>query len=168
MTGRRIRVGPAPQARRRGGGRIRIRAITATLGLLASLALSVAAFPGAAHAVCSGATEYTNSLVVGGTTYVTENPVNGTCNSNDYYQTYFNSNFAGWRATVRIQNNGLWEDHYGGYDTNLYYLSYEDNNSNSLMTLCLDNGITWYCGFGTSYTITNSIAHTYAGRNTGF
>lgn len=145
----------------------RVRAITMTVGLLAAAALSLVA-PGTAHATCVAGTEYTHSLVVGGTIYVTSNPVNGTCNGNDYYQAYFNSAFAGWRASEHVQNNGLWESHYGGYDTNAYLMAYRDNNSNSLITLCLDNGNTWYCGFGTSYTITNGFSHQYAGVNTGF
>ncbi|GAA3238810.1 hypothetical protein ACFO1B_10065 [Dactylosporangium siamense] len=149
--------------------RIRVRAVTVTLGLLAAAAISLAT-PGAAHAVCSAGTELTNTLVVNGTVYVTENPVNGTCNGNDYYQTNYTSAFAGWRASVHVQNNGVWEGHYGGYDTNTYYLDYTDNNSNSLITLCLNNAAetAWYCGFGSSYTYTSDFSHQYAGRNSGF
>ena len=101
---------------------------------------------------------------------MTENPVNGTCNGNNFYQTYFSSPFPGWRASVHFQNNGRWQSHYGGYDTNSYYASYEDDNSHSLITLCLDHGIglTWYCGFGGSYTIVTDFDHTYAGLSTGF
>jgi hypothetical protein len=58
--------------------------------------------------------------------------------------------------------------HYGGYDTTPYYLTYTDNNSNSLITLCLDNGVTWYCGWGSGNTVTGSFSHQYAGRNSGF
>ncbi|MEV0130584.1 hypothetical protein AB0H83_19240 [Dactylosporangium sp. NPDC050688] len=87
--------------------------------------------PPAPHAACVSGNEATHSLIVEGTVYVVEDPVNGTCNGNDYYQSNFRSLFPGWRASVHIQNNGLWTGHYGGYDTNTYFLSYEDNNSNS-------------------------------------
>ncbi|MDG6106424.1 hypothetical protein Daura_27310 [Dactylosporangium aurantiacum] len=148
-------------------GRHRVRALTATLGLLATTALALVV-PGTAHAGCVAGTEFTHSLTVNGTVYVTENPVNGTCNDNNYYQTYFTSQFAGWRASEHIQNDGEWESHYGGYDTNSYYLSYTDNNSHSLITLCLDNGSVWYCGWGSNYTYTSGFDHTYSGVNTGF
>lgn len=144
-----------------------IRAITMTLGLLAATALSLVV-PGTAHANCSGASEFTGSLVVNGTVYVTENPVNGTCNGNGYYQSYFQSQFAGWRASQHEQNNGNWTGHYGGYNTTPTYMDFRDNNSHSLITLCLDNGTTWYCGWGSSYRVTSGFDHTYSGLNAGF
>jgi hypothetical protein len=65
---------------------------------------------------------------------VTENPVNGTCDGNDFYASDFSSDTNGWRASPHIQNNGLWSSWYGGYDTNTYHMEYRDNNSNPLIT----------------------------------
>lgn len=145
----------------------RVRALTATLGLLAATALALVA-PGPARAACVGGNEFTHSLIVEGTVYVVEDPVNGTCNGNDYYQSTFRSLFPGWRASVFIQNNSRWTGHYGGYDTNTYFMSYEDNNSNSRIMLCLDNMSIWYCGWGSNYDYTVGVNYTYSGLNTGF
>ena len=146
----------------------RIRALTTLLGLVAAAGLSVVV-PGTAHAACVAAVESTNTLVRNGTVYVTENPVNGTCNGNNFFQSYFSSAFAGWRASVHIQNNGRWTSHYGGYDTNSYYMTYEDDNTYSLIMLCLDNGTSFWCGWGSIVDgSVGDVNYTFTGVNTGF
>ena len=148
-------------------GRIRTRAISATIGLLAAFTLTMVAFPSAAPARCNGASELTNLFISPGGT-VTENPVNGTCNGNGFYQSDFSSSANGWRASIHIQNNGLWSGWYGGYDTNSYHMEYRDNNSNSLIHMCLDNGFTFYCGQGFSFNQDTRVTHTIYASNTGF
>jgi hypothetical protein len=135
------------------GKRIRIRALSTALGLLASLALSVVALPGTAHANCSGANEVTGTLEILGVVWATEQPVTNTCNGNRYYQTYFHSNYVGWRASVHISNDGRWEHHYGFYDTDFIYLDFADSNSHSLINICINDAYdNWYCGWGTNVT----------------
>jgi hypothetical protein len=148
-------------------GRVRTRAISATIGLLAAFTLTMVAFPGAAQARCNGASELTNLFITSDGT-VTENPVNGTCNGNDFYASDYSSDTNGWRASIHIQNNGLWSSWYGGYDTNTYHLEYRDNNSNSLIHMCLDNGFTFHCGQGTTYVTDTVVTHTISASNTGF
>jgi hypothetical protein len=145
----------------------RIQAISATIGLLASVGLSLVAFPGAAQARCNGGTELTNyfNTPVGS---VSENPVTGTCNGNNFYASDYGSTVNGWRASIHIQNNGLWSSWYGGYDTNSYHMEYRDNNSNSLIHMCLDDAVTFYCGQGNTYVISGGVTHTLAATNTGF
>lgn len=147
--------------------RIRARAITATLGLLAAMTLTTVAFPAAAQARCNGGTELTNlfNTPVGS---VTENPSNGTCNGNDFYASDFNSSVNGWRASIHIQNNGLWSGWYGGYNTASYHMEYRDTNSNSLIHMCLDDGVTFYCGQGNTFTASGGVTHTFYATNTGF
>jgi hypothetical protein len=148
-------------------GHVRTRAISAIIGLLAAFTLTMVAFPGAAQARCNGASELTN-LFNAPAGSVTENPVNGTCNGNDFYQSDFSSSANGWRASIHIQNNGLWSGWYGGYDTNTYHMEYRDDNSNSLIHMCLDNGFTFYCGQGNTYDTDVVVTHTYYAFNTGF
>jgi hypothetical protein len=134
------------------GLRTRMRAVAATVALLASVVLSLALSPGTAHANCSGATEVNGQLYVFGIVYATEEPVAGTCNSNSYYQTYMQSSYLTWRTSFHVQNNGVWAHYYGGYDTARYYVDFTDNNSHSAVNLCIDNGTDWYCGWGSQYT----------------
>lgn len=146
-----------------------LRAVTAALGLLASVVVGLAVSPGTAHADCHGTTLVNSTLrTTGGFTYVSENPVSGTCNGNRYFQTWFSSSMQNWRASVHLQNNGHWEHHYGGYDTNWYYVDFADSNSHTLINLCLDNGSTWYCGWGTSMTVDTQWTDTYTDTNYGF
>jgi len=130
---------------------VRLRVISTALTLLASVTLSVAALPGTAHANCSGGAEVNGNLVIGSTTWATESPVAGTCNAKSYYQTWFRSNYPGWRASVHISNDGKWEHHYGAYDTDWIYLDFTDTNSHSLINICIDDGLgDWWCGWGTN------------------
>jgi hypothetical protein len=126
-----------------------------------------AILPGVAEARCAGVhNPITSTLEPGGVTYVSETPDTGTCNNNNTYQAFFRSHFAGWRATVWIQNNNVWSGWGGNYNTSWYYYSYGDNNSHSLIHLCLDNGSQWYCGWGRSYA--PFFTHAYNGVNHGF
>src|SRR5690349_14435012 len=106
--------------------KVRARALSAALGLLASVALSVVALPGTAHANCRGSSEVNGTLEILGVEWASEKPVTGTCNANNYYQTYFHSDYIGWRASVHISNDGKWEHHYGFYDTDWIYLDFAD------------------------------------------
>jgi hypothetical protein len=152
----------------------RLRAAT-VLGLLAPalfMAGSVA-LPGVAEARCVGSTSVTSTLNVFGSTYVSETPVAGTCNGNNLYQGTFYSHYQGWRATVWIQNGGLWKPYYGGYNnTTVYSYSFTDDNSHSLMSLCLDNRTVSWCGWG-NYSVynpngTHDPYFTYSGVDYGF
>lgn len=146
----------------------RLRVVSAALALLASTALSVAVLPGTAHANCSGGSEVNGDFVIGSTTWATESPVTGTCNGNSYYQTWFRSSYSGWRASVHISNDGKWEHHYGAYDTDWIYFDFTDNNSHSLINICIDDSVDWYCGWGTNnFTVgkawSGAINHTMTG-----
>ncbi len=122
-----------------------------------------------AQARCNGnRNPVTSHLVVSGTVYVTEVPAAGSCNANNTYQGYFRSSFNGWRASAWIQNNGSWTGWYGGFNTNWYYYSYQDNNSNSYIHLCLDNGSYYYCGWGSNWSGNFYPNHTHYGLNHGF
>ena len=86
----------------------------------------------------------------------------------NYFQTNFRSNYAGWRASVHVKNGVDWVDFWGLYDTNWYYLSYTDYNSHSLIVLCLDNGKTYWCGWGANAVSGSGVQHTYSGTNDGY
>lgn len=147
----------------------RLRAIVAVVALAASMILTQAAFSTAAQARCAGETvEVTSLLRIAGTTYVTEVPVSGTCQGNNTYQSEFRSNVPGWRASVLIQNNGIWARSSGGYNTAWAALSYADNNSNSLIVLCADDGTTYYCGYLDTATISDTWTYNYSRLNHGF
>jgi len=149
--------------------RVRARALSAVLGLLASVALSVVALPGTAHADCNGSTEVTGTLEMLGIIWADEAPVAGTCNGNSYYQTYFRADYPGWRASVHISNNGKWEHHYGAYDTDWIYLDFTDNNSHSSINICInDVNNNWYCGWGTNVTYGFAWSATPNHTMTGF
>lgn len=123
---------------------------------------------GVAEARCGGqGHRIVSQLVIDSTAWVTETPNSGTCDGlGDYYAT-MRSSFSGWRASVWIQNGGVWTPHYGGFGTGTYNYSYSDANSYSYMHLCLDNGAgTWYCGWGSSWA--NYLTHSYYGVNSGF
>lgn len=118
---------------------------------------------------CNGSgNPITSHLIVNGTVYVTEVPVGGSCNGNNAYQGHFRSSYNGWRASVWIQNNGSWKGWFGARDTNWHYYSYHDNNSNSFIHLCLDNGWYYYCGWGSNWRGGSFVDHTYYGTNRGF
>lgn len=152
--------------------RSRLARLVGTLVATTALMFSVqaVAVPGVAGASCIGGSEFTFYLTVNSTNFVTESPVSGTCNGNDYYQGRFNSVSANWRPSVLIQNNGVWVHYWGGYSTISYLYSFRDTNSNSLITLCMDNGATTYCGWGVSYKSAAypTFDHTFWGSHQGF
>jgi len=128
---------------------------TASITAIASVAFAVVsvAAPGIASARCAGqGNEVRSTLVVDGQEYVAESPDTGSCNGNNTYSAHFAAKVSGLRASVWIQNNGVWTPHYGsGYNMSGNNYSYTDNNSNSLMTLCVDDGIDAICGWGTDW-----------------
>jgi hypothetical protein len=152
---------------------MRLRRLLTTasiLGVLAPLgfvALS-ATVPGVAAARCAGSTEIRSTLVVGGVEVVAEKPLSGTCNGNNTYQGEFAAKISGWRASVWIQNNGVWTPYRGGFDVSGHPYKYADNNSNSYMSLCIDDGAFAYCGWGTSWVYSAYYDHTFYGVNYGF
>jgi hypothetical protein len=148
----------------------RIGAISTVLMLLASIAVSLAIFPGTAQAICAGQNKETyDSLKISGAEWMNEYAVADTCNGNSYYQGYFRSTVLGWRASIHIQNNGVWESRYGVYDsTSFVYYWYTDNNSHSAITLCVDDGTVWFCGWGDKADATFGVSHKYTSTNTGF
>jgi hypothetical protein len=135
--------------------RKRVGAALAAMAFAASLALTQAVSSTPALARCAGENNVVESkLIVAGVTYVTETPTSSTCNGTVFYSSQFQSHVAGWRASIRIQNNGRWTGHYGGYNMTPIRLEYEDDNSNSLMVLCADDGTTWMCGYHTDVFVT--------------
>ena len=101
--------------------------------------------------------------------YATETPVTGTCNGNSYYQTDLQSSYQTWRTSFHVQNNGVWVHYYAsGYDTKVYPMNFTDNNSHSEVNLCVDNGVDWYCGWGTRYTHDSTWTPYYTHLMTGF
>jgi hypothetical protein len=137
----------------------------------AFVAVSVAT-PGIASARCAGVgNEIRSTLIVGGQEWVAERPDSGTCNGNNTYNGHFAAKIAGVRASVWIQNGGVWTAHLGsGYNMLNNNYSYSDNNSNSLMALCVDDGVTTVCGWGTTWA---SDAYPFftipaSGVNSGF
>jgi hypothetical protein len=153
----------------------RLRAAVAVGVLVPATFMAVSvALPGVAQARCVGSTPVTSTLVVLGTTYVSETPVSGACNGNNLYHATARSFFAGWRASVWIQNGGLWTRHSGSFTTTAFSYSYTDDNSHSLMVLCLDDGVsTSFCGWGIHSVVTVGGPpvgwdYTFYGVNSGF
>lgn len=108
-----------------------------------------------------------SNLIVNGTTFVTEIP-DATCNGNNQYSAQFLTPQPGWRATVWIQNNDVWVQYSGGYDTLAHNYSYTDNNSSSLISLCADNRTTYFCGWGTSWNSGSGPNLSIFAENFGF
>ncbi|MFC7549412.1 hypothetical protein [Plantactinospora sp. GCM10030261] len=152
--------------------RARVRAIIATLGLLGATLAVQATFPGAAQARCDGVgDEISSTLIIGGAVAVRETPLAGTCNDNYLYQGVFNSTYVGWRASVWYEKDG-WQSRFGPYGTAETSYSYSDGATPvpgaAAMHFCLDNGTTWYCGWGANYTVGTGVSHSYTGLNHGF
>jgi hypothetical protein len=121
------------------------------------------------QARCNGYADRKNStLDVNGSVYVQETPHQGTCDGNNTYTADLRSMFNGWRATVWIQNNGVWAFAATGYNTVPITYSYRDDNSHSEMHFCLDNGATFICGWGPSYVVGTGVSHRYTGISHGF
>jgi hypothetical protein len=146
----------------------------AVVGLLAPLVFLAQAvtLPSAAQARCAGVgVAVTSTLMFGSTLEVSETPASGTCNNNGTYQGSFRShNPTGARASVWIQNGGVWTGYLGNYDLNTYTYSFFDANSHSLMNICLDNGTTTWCGWGSNVAVGGvpNYVHTYTGVVSGF
>jgi hypothetical protein len=98
---------------------------------------------------------------IGGVVSSNSGAIAGTCNENDTYRSEFRSRRAGFRASVLIQNNGLWTTHAGGFNLAWTSMSYQDNNSNSLMVLCADDGTWWYCGYLNEVSISLGAPSTF-------
>ena len=148
----------------------RFGAIGTTLALLASVAVSLALFPGTANAMCDGSVERAAEFNPYGVPYVDEYAKAGTCNGNNYYDGYFRSLVTDWRASVWIQNNGVYEARYGSYSS-LDWIEYDfrDNNSHSGLTFCIDNGYGfWICGWDSNAVAALEPKFDYSGLSTGF
>ncbi|WP_246002271.1 hypothetical protein [Allorhizocola rhizosphaerae] len=149
-----------------------IRAVIAALSLIGSMLVVQATLPGVAQARCKGAdNEITSHLIINEIIAVSEVPVTGTCNENHYYQANFRSHYTGWRASVWVENNG-WVGYYGPFGTAWDSYSFNDGASaipgTAAIHLCLDNGTTWYCGWGDDYNVGNAVNHNIYGTNYGF
>jgi hypothetical protein len=139
------------------------------MSLIGSMLLVQQVAPGAAHARCDGVgDEITSTLIIGGVVAVSEQPITGTCNDNNLYQGRFRSHYSGWRASVWTAGQ-TWTGFAGPYGTAWESYAFNDGEGIDVMHLCLDNGTTWYCGWGTYYEITNSVNHgVTTGINYGF
>src|SRR5882757_6159587 len=116
------RAGAVMVGRKRAG---RAAAVVGVLAPLVFLAQAVT-LPSPAQARCAGVgTAVTSNLMFGSTVEVSETPAGGTCNNNGTYQGSFRShNQTGARASVWIQNGGVWTGYFGNYDLNTYTYSY--------------------------------------------
>lgn len=166
--------------RRSGFARI---AMTAAGALLVTFAMQSMALPGTAEARCRGHNNPINStLVVNGTTYVTEDPAAGTCNSNGHYTARFRSHFDGWFASVHFRQTPTSDStthvFRGQPGTSWHEYEFHEDDRYNLMTLCLSSGspdgptagrIT-YCGWGSDYRVSTGqyINPYYYGANSGF
>ena len=150
--------------------RTRIRALTMTLTLFAAVAVSVVAFPAAAQARCIDVNAETISHLRGsaGTIYATENPVDGTCNGNTQFRTYIQANLDDYRVSLHLKDGDRWYSFYGGYDQNLYYVDFNDSNSYTHIHLCVDNVVSYTCGWGYESRTETYVTHDYFGENSGF
>jgi hypothetical protein len=144
------------------------------MSLIGAMFVVQVILPGAAQARCDGPDNEITSHLRGidGVVYVTEVPVTGTCNENHYYQANYKSEFDGWRASVWLYNNNGWVGRFGKYNTAWYYYQFNDGGSptpgSAAIHLCLDNGSTWYCGWGYDYSVGNAVDHSIYGTNHGF
>jgi len=152
-------------------GRRGARAVIAALSLIGSMLVVQATMPGAAQARCKGDTQILSTLNINGVVAVSETPIDGTCNGNHYYQGMFRSHYSTWRASVWIENNG-WNGYYGPVGTAWDIYNFDDGGSaipgTAAIHLCLDNGSTWYCGWGDDYNVGNAVNHNITGVNYGF
>lgn len=136
--------------RRLGVGRV---ALTLTAALLASLGASAASLPGTADARCSGeGNPGTLTLVVNGTTYVTERADSDSCNSNRVYQGTFRSNVSGRRAVVFFRRNpdSAWQRTSTAGTSWLNWQVSEPDKVFSIV-LCSSDSRYTICGIGSSY-----------------
>jgi hypothetical protein len=148
--------------------------VVVTALVSATFLVQSAAGTGVAWARCAGVGhEVVSNLVLNGQLLINERPDSGTCNGNNTYSATFRNETGdpSWRATVWIENNNVWTPHSGGFDTAAHAYSYTDNNSSSLMSLCLDNGSVAFSGWGTNVTETTNdtcVVNFATGTNTGF
>jgi hypothetical protein len=154
--------------------RLRSALVVVTALVSATFLVQSAAGTGVAWARCAGAGhEVVSNLVLNGELLINERPNSGTCNGNNLYGATFRNETGdpSWRATVWIQNNGVWTPHSGGFDTAAHSYSYSDNNSSSLMSLCLDDGVVALSGWGANVIENDNdtcIVDFATGTNTGF
>ena len=125
-----------------------------------------------AQARCAGVNQLVYSTLnagLNGSAAVTEEPTAGTCNNDDDDSATFTAGGAGWRASVWIQNGGVWTPYYGTYGGGWFSYSYSHPaGSYSYMTLCRDDGGTWQCGWGNSFVTSGGFNGTYYGINQGY
>lgn len=152
----------------------KLHAAVTACGILASTFMAQLAFSSSAEARCSNGTPVTSNLIVTGsgeveTVLVEERPVDGSCNGNGTYTFEFRTRQVGWRPSVWIQNGGVWTGHFGPPTGEWYRSSYTDNNSYSLIHLCLDNiQGSYYCGWGKEWLFDSRPRHDNYGVNSGF
>ena len=126
-----------------------------------------------AQARCAGVNQLVYSTLnagLNGSAAVTEETTAGTCNGDYYYSATFTAGSAGgWRASVWIQNGGVWTGYFGTYSGGWYPFHYSHPaGSYSYMTLCRDDGGTWQCGWGNSFRTGVGFDGTYYGVNQGY
>lgn len=149
----------------------RRRTIALALLVCLGVAQSVVLAP-VARAYCDQGHQFSGYLTIGGQHWVRERSVIKTCNGNNHYQGQFWSVDPKYRASVWIQNNGVWTAHLApGPGTMVVDYSFTDTNSQSHIHLCIDDtkGSSW-CGWGPHwvYRTGYGYSHFHYGPMSGF
>jgi hypothetical protein len=146
----------------------RLRAIVAIVALAASAAMGMVLFPGAAHASCvaPGMAGWRTSLTADGVVAF-DMAVSGTCNANTTYRTVLSSSSTDWRPSIWFLENGIWLVFLGD-KTRPVEIEYDDTDTASWFHLCLDDGTTWRCGVGGSFTQSVGPTHFIHGSSAGY
>jgi hypothetical protein len=147
-------------------------ATTLTVLVTASFVVQGVTLPGTAHARCTGeGNRVTLTLVVNGTTYVTEQADSDTCNGNGVYQGRLRSNVSGRRAVVlfRRDPDAAYQQAPGAATSWVNWQVSEPDSAFNIV-LCSSDSRYTTCGIGSSY-VTRPYGEFYTGihvSNWGF
>jgi hypothetical protein len=150
------------------------RAVVAMMAMVPLMFVAQATMgAGTAEARCAGVgNPIVGTLVINGNTFVTETPAANTCDDDRNYITTLQSKISnGWRASMILSDAN--NNHYGGWSTG-YNGTPVTVGAGVYMccpiriTLCIDDGWSWYCGYGSNYVWDSKANLTYYGDHTGF
>ena len=144
-----------------------VAAVTAPL-----LALSVLGGAPPAEARCVSTGHAVVSEFILGTVVVKEVPQAGTCNGNGLYRGHLELTGTDGSTdhcfSLWVQNNGSWARVAYGCGTEQPTYVYTDDNSRSLLVLCLDSEGVRRCGWGIKWAFDVQGAAPVAGVNEGY